>query len=129
MERVSTFMGSISVWHAPTYYDYISDYKFLYVKNGTYFIVKYHYYNGFASFATLIVPNPTVNDITLYEKENDDSYSKEVIIMDDYRSILGSLTPEERKDIESCMDDPSQRDESTIVSLLKAYELSGHSLI
>ncbi|MBQ6603561.1 MAG: hypothetical protein IJH99_09195 [Eubacterium sp.] len=128
MERVSTFIGSISVWHAPAYYDHISDYKFLYVKNGTHFIVKYHYYNGYASFATLIVPFTTVNDITLYEKENENSYSKEVIIMDDYKSILDSLSPEERKDIESCME-PSQRDESTIVSLLEAYELSGHSLI
>ncbi len=128
MERVSTFIGSISVWHAPTYYDYISDYKFLYVKNGTYFIVKYHYYNRYASFATLIVPTSAVNDIIRYEKENDDSYSKEMIIMDDYKSILDSLSPEERKDIENCIK-PSQRDESTIVSLLKAYELSGHSLI
>ena len=40
MENISTFIRTIYEWHAPTYYDYISDYKFLYEKNGTYFIVK-----------------------------------------------------------------------------------------
>ncbi len=45
MEKTSTFIRTLSVCHAPTYYDTISDYKFLYRKNGTYFIVKYHYYN------------------------------------------------------------------------------------
>lgn len=128
MENVSTFVRCISARHAPTYYDQISDYRFLYVKDGSYFVVKYEYYNGYASFASLPVPVSAVGNIAVYEKENENSYGKEVIIADEYRSVLDSLSAGERKGIESCMT-KSQRDECTIVSLLKAYELSGRPLL
>ena len=128
MDKTSTFLGVISAWHAPTYYDQISDYRFLYTKNDIFFVIKYHYYNGYASFSTLIVPESSVNNINLYEKENESLYSEAIIIKDNYKSILEKLSIREHNEIESCMAQ-SQRDEKTIVLLLKAYELSGHSLI
>ena len=131
-------MRTLFVWHAPTYYDYISDYKFLYEKNGKYFIVKYHYYNGWVTFSTLIIPHSSIDSILVYEKENENMYGKKVTILDNYKRILDSLPNEYRKEIEESVtplnadlikDWQIQRDEENIRLLLKAYELSGNSLI
>ena len=138
MEKVSIFLRTIFVSHAPTYYDCISDYKFLYAKNEKYFVVKYHYYNGLVTFSTLIIPNSSIDSILIYEKENENLYGKEVIILDNYKSILDRLPNEDRKEIEENVtplnadlinDWQIQRDEENIRLLLKAYELSGNSLI
>ncbi len=91
MERVSTFIRTVYEWHAPTYYDDISDYEFLYVKNGVYFTVKYHYYNGLASFRTSIVPDWCIDKSDLNEKTDEHLHSKEVKILDNCKSFLDNL--------------------------------------
>lgn len=128
MKKISTYIRTISVYHAPTHYDYISDYKFLYVKNDTYFIVKYNYYNQFAEFSTLVIPHSFLDELELYEKENESLYVKRVEIKDSYKGILNNLSDDARNEIEKELK-CHQRDEKSIKLLLYAYELSGKSLI
>ena len=74
------------------------------------------------------MPNSSINEINLYEKENEDLYGEAITITDEYKSIFEKLSPEERKELEYCLT-TSQRDEKTIRLLLLAYERSGNSLI
>lgn len=124
--EVSTLVRVISEYHAPIYYDSISDYDFLYEKNGVFFVVRYHYYNGYVDFCTLKVPDSLKDDVERFAKENKNLFGEQIKVMDNFERYINCLPVDERAKARLYRE---QRSPETIELLLKAYELSGKSLL